>query len=191
MPYTTNGLDFHIQRLLLEGKVGCMPSDTIYGLSCRALDRQAVEKLHQIKGRPYDKPFIILVSDIKMLDLLSISSDQAKIAGKYWPGQLTMICPAEHPAKWLDLGLGTLAVRVPDNEALLKLISNTGPLISTSANPNREKPAETINEARKYFRDQLDFYVDTGRLSAIASTIVRLNNDKLEVVRPGAVTIKE
>lgn len=191
MPYKADGIDNHIERLLSEGGIGCLPADTIYGLSCQALNRQAVAKLGQLKRNRESKPYIILFSNLKMLNMLSIDASQLESIRKYWPGKVTVICDALLAPDWLRFNLSTLAVRKPDNPGLLALIDKTGPIISTSANPTGEKPAKTVEEVYNYFGEKLDFYVNAGKISGLPSTIVRLNNGKLEVIRQGAVVLKE
>lgn len=191
MSYGTDRLDKEIVRLLQKGGVGLLPSDTIYGLSCRALDKQAVERIHHIKRRDKNKPFVILISGMDQLKDLGITTTDAALALSYWPGKLTIICDAEKSPGWLHMGFRTLAVRQPDYPGLRELIKITGPLISTSANMQDGRPAESVFQAKKYFGDKLDFYVDAGRLSGRPSTIVRPVFDKLDVIRQGAVRIKK
>lgn len=192
MSYRSNRLDEHVVELLQSGGVGFMPSDTIYGLSCLALDEQAVLKLHKIKDRSGNKPFIVLISDTEMLNMLSISGDEKDLLERYWPGSLSVIFKAPNSPEWLQLGSRSLAVRLPADKNLCELISKSGPLISTSANPEGGKPANSVKEAGAYFGEQLDFYVDAGDLSASQpSTLARIVNGKLEVIRQGAVKINE
>lgn len=169
-----------------------MPADTIYGLSTYALNQHAVERVYALKGRDERKPLIVLISHPKMLDLLSIDIMQVKSVEKYWPGPLTLICQADNSPAWLHRSTKTLAVRIPAEGRLLELIEGIGPLVSTSANPEGQRPAASVGEAIKYFDDKLDFYIDGGDLSGRApSTIARQVGDKLEVVRQGAVEINQ
>lgn len=186
----TKDFDDRLESLLKNGRVGFMPSDTIYGLSALALAKQAVDRLYAIKARQEDNPFIILFSDIEMLNKLSIDSKQTAAVERYWPGGLSFICEAPQAPIWLHRGLNSLAVRIPNHPQLLDLICRVGPIISTSANPSGRKPASNMQEAKKYFGDSLDFYIDAGDISGMPSTIARLKNGKLEVVRDGAVKIK-
>lgn len=191
MSYVTNTFDDKIVKLLKSGSIGFMPSDTIYGLSCRALDKEAVGRLREIKGRDKDKPFIILISNETDLNQLSIEPEQKPILKKHWPGPLSIIFDAPNSSNWLHLGTNTLAIRMPDNQALLRLIRKCGPLISTSANPDGKTPAGSITEARKYFSDRLDFYVDGGIVSGPSSTIAKLSDGKLETIREGAIKLSK
>jgi len=190
MSYITDGFDKKVVELLNEGAVGFMPTDTIYGLSCRALNEKAVERLHQLKGRSHSKPFIILISNLKMLDALGVRYNKViTLVEKYWPGPLTVIFDAPRSPKWLHRGTKTLAVRMPAVADLQNLIKQVGPLVSTSANAEGERPAQSVEQARKYFGEQLDFYIDVGKVKTQPSTIARVEKSKLKLVRQGAIKI--
>ncbi len=190
MSYVTNTFDDKVVKLLESGSIGFMPSDTIYGLSCLALNNKAVERIHKLKDRGSDKPFIVLISEPEQLVSLGVDIDQTKVMGRYWPGKISLECRAPKAPSWLHRGMHHFAVRVPDYPELLKLIKETGPIISTSANLQGLKPIESVSEAKKLFGNQLDFYVDTGDLrDQEPSTIVVLEDGQLKVDRPGAVKI--
>ena len=191
MSYVTDRFDERVVELLQNGGVGLLPSDTIYGLSCRALDQTAVEKVHRLKDRDAGKPFIDLISDIKMLDLLSISKDQAEAVAKYWPGPLSVILPAPDSPEWLHRGTKTLAIRLPGYPKLQDLIRKVGPIISTSANLQGQPPVNNVKQARTIFGEDLDFYVDVGPLDNPPSTLAVIRNGELAAVRQGAVKINE
>ena len=188
MSYLTDGFDNEVVDLLRRGRAGLLPTDTIYGLSCRALDEKAVESLYEIKGRDSGKPFIVLISDIKMLDLLSIPSGRAQPIKSYWPGALSVIFASDAP-EYLTRGTGSLAVRLPEYPHLRRLIDKSGPLVSTSANLSGGQPARNAQEAEKYFGDRLDFYVDAGMLENPPSTVVSVKDNELKILRQGSLII--
>lgn len=191
MSYSTKKFDERVIDLLRSGGIGFMPSDTLYGLSCMALNEQAVGRIRVLKGRDEHKPFIVLISNIEMLDLLSIDKNQTSTAQKYWPGAFTLICRAPLTPAWLQLGTQSLAVRIPDNNQLSQLIDKLGPIISTSANKQNQEPLTSCNDAIRLFGESLDFYVDVGQINTKPSTIAKNANGKLEVLRKGAVNIEE
>lgn len=193
MSYPTDTLnDPQLREILKSGGVGFMPSDTIYGLSCRALDRQAVERVYRLKRRDSDKPLIILIADSAQLKDLGVDPAQTAIMAGYWPGPISLECDVTTAPAWLNRGQKHEAFRVPDVTALRRLIKQVGPIVSTSANLQGGTPATTVAEAKKYFGDNLDFYVDSGSLKGrLPSTLARNNDGKLEVVRPGAVKLRE
>lgn len=187
MSYVTERLDGTVIKLLCSGAIGFMPSDTIYGLSCRALDQASVEKIYELKQRDANKPFVILLSSPDQALSLGVTTAELEPVSKFWPAPLTAICKTQGSApEFLHRGTHNLAVRVPDNESLKRLLAKTGPLVSTSANIQAQKPIDNVDEAMKVFGDKLDFYVDRGRLSGKASTIIKLQNGKVEIVRQGA-----
>jgi L-threonylcarbamoyladenylate synthase len=108
---------------------------------------------------------------------------------KYWPGALTVIFEVSSVPDWLHRSTRSLAIRLPNDRKLQDLINQTGPIISTSANKQGQDPASSIQEAQSYFGEELDFYVDVGELKGQASTIVKLVDNKLELIRQGPVKI--
>src|SRR5579884_3657944 len=183
-------MDDKIKELLLSGKVGVIPTDTIYGLVARAADAAAVNKLYQLKHRQ-SKPGTLIAADIKQLEDLGLKHRYIKAVEQYWPGPVSVLIPISgNSLSYLTQGKSTIAVRLPDQMKLQSLLEQTGPLITSSANTPGEKPAENIDEAREYFKDKVDFYVDGGDLSGRQpSTIIRIIDDAVELVRQGAVKI--
>ncbi|HET9721591.1 MAG TPA: L-threonylcarbamoyladenylate synthase [Candidatus Saccharimonadales bacterium] len=189
--YVTDKFDDRVVELLRDGAVGLLPSDTIYGLSCRALDKAAVERIHKLKGRDSNKPLIVLIADTKMLDLLSISGNQAKQVEPYWPGAISLEFQAPSSPHWLHRGFKHFAIRVPDYPELRDLIRQVGPIVSTSANLQGQQPVASVAAAQEFFGDKLDFYVDVGELDNPPSTLAILENGRLKTVRQGAVKIED
>lgn len=189
MIYTSDSLDEKIIALLNAGAVGVLPSDTIYGLSCRALDKDAVERIYKLKRRSDTKPAIVLISNQKMLDLLSIDTEQLEPIKGHWPGPLSVILDAPKAPAWLLRGGTSLAVRWPEDSKLTDLIDRTGPLISTSANPEGGTPATSIDDAKNYFGDKSDFYIDIGKLDNQPSTLVEIKDGRPRIVRQGVARI--
>lgn len=172
--------------LLKGGAIGAIPTDTIYGISCSALSRSAVERVYAIRGRERTKPFIILISSLDDLALFGIrpSPETHDILLSLWPAPVSVVlsCPGKK-FSYLHRGTKTLAFRVPDNASLRTLLKKTGPLITTSANLAEEKPATTIAQAKKYFQGRIDFYVDVGKKSGSPSSIIRIGGDGITLLR--------
>lgn len=166
---------------LRNGKIGVIPTDTIYGIVSSALNRKSVLKLYKIRKRNLKKPMIVLISSIKDLDLFGVKIDK-KIIKKYWPGKVTIIVPVKK-FEYLHKGKESLAFRLPKDKDLIELLKISGPLVAPSANIEGKKPAQTVEEAKKYFDDKIDFYLDGGRLKSRPSKIISLEKGKVEVVR--------
>lgn len=117
------------------------------------------------------KPFIILISSMKDLSLFKVKVDTKtqNLLKKIWPGKVSIILPViSQKLHYLHRGTKSLAFRLPQKTDLIKILKKTGPLTSSSANPQNKKPAETIAKARKYFGDKIDFYVNGGKLKSSA-----------------------
>lgn len=178
-----------IIKYIIKGKIGVIPTDTIYGVVASAWSKKTVERAYKIMKRNPKKPFVILIGSIADLALFNIKLDTAtrNILEKVWPGKVSVILPITSAKfQYLHRGTKTLAFRLPKKQSLLKLLKKTGPLISSSANPQGKKPAETIAEARKYFADMIDFYVSGGRMKSLPSTLVEIKNGQVCVIRKGA-----
>lgn len=170
---------------LKAGGLAVIPTDTIYGLVARALDKKAVNRVYAVKGRKPEKPFIILISDKKELGDFGVepTEDQIKLIEHFWPGPVTLIFRCHQSLDYLHRGGNTLAFRLPSDKALTILIEKTGPLIAPSANPEGSPPALNISIAKKYFGSQVDYYHSEGDLAGEPSTIIDLSHDEPKVIR--------
>src|SRR3990167_10824323 len=126
--------DKQLISLLKNGAVGVLPTDTVYGLVCRADNQPAVKRLYGLKKRE-KKPGTIIAADIDQLVKLGIKYRYLKAVEQYWPGAVSVVLPFSDPSKaYLRAGLPTLAVRIPKDKRLSVLLKQTGPLLTTSAN---------------------------------------------------------
>lgn len=182
--------DPELANSLQTGAVGVLPTDTVYGLVCRAADETAVKRLYSLKARER-KPGTLIAANIAQLEELGLKHRYVKAYEELWPNPLSIEIP--HQVVYLNQGTGRQAARVISGPpALLQLLTEVGPLLTSSANQPGEPTANTITEAQSYFGDQVDFYVDGGDLTdQKPSTLIRVVDDAIEVIRPGAVTISE
>lgn len=180
------------RQLQANGAIGIIPTDTIYGVVARAADEAAVERLYRLKRRE-SKPGTLIAANIGQLEKLGLKRRYLTAVRQYWPGAISVIIPCADPSlAYLHRGKMSLAVRLPDKKELQELLAGTGPLLTSSANQPGEPPANTVKEAKQYFGDQVDFYVDGDDLSANQpSTIIRIVDDAIEIIRAGAVKIDE
>lgn len=178
----------NITKILKNGGVGVIATDTIYGLVGRALDKKAVARITQVKERPDKKSYIVLIGDKKDLGLFGIKPTkfQSDILDKIWPGPISVVIPCRKSGlDYLHRGTKSLAFRLPNKKVLAGILKKTGPLIAPSANPNGQPPARNLTEAKKYFGDRVDFY-SFGRTSANPSSIINLENDTIKIIREGS-----
>ncbi len=179
----------NIVDVLAEGSVVVMPTDTIYGIVGSALNKNTVENIYDIRKRTPAKPCIVLIGDISDLDKFSIkiTDKQKKVLEKYWdndnsrPTSIVLDCRDEK-FEYLHRGTQSLAFRLPKIKELRDLLVQTGPLIAPSANTEKFPASENIEDAKNYFGDKVDLYIDGGELVSKASTIIRLYEDGSEDV---------
>ena len=171
-------------KFLKENKIVVMPTDTIYGIVGKALDREVVERIYKTRKRSPEKPCIILIGDTGELEKFSVNLVQEQnivIENFSVPTSFILECNNEE-LKYLHRGTNALAFRVPVQSELRKLLKETGPLIAPSANTEGASPAIDINEAKNYFGDLVDLYVDGGEVIGQASKVIKLHKD-------GSITI--
>lgn len=174
---------------LNKGKIIIYPTDTIYGIGCDATNEKAIKKIYQIKKRRKNKALLILVKSWCMAKKYAyISSKQDKYMRNFWPGPVSAILrKRELVPDVLTGGQDSVAVRMPDNEFLLKLIKKLDkPLVSTSLNISGEKSILDLRNIKKVFKDvKPDLIIDGGVLSSKKpSKIMDLRDvNNIEVIR--------
>jgi len=179
-------------QILQNGGVGVGPTDTLYGLLGSALSKKAVERIYQLKKRDLSKPLIVLIADIKDLEVfgIEVGTRTTNVLNRFWPGQVSIILPCpKAEMSYLHRGTGTLAFRLPKPKWLMDFLQETGPLAAPSANLEGEKPAETIGQAKKIFGNKIDFYIDKGKLTGLPSALIKIAKQGTMVLRQGVVKI--
>ncbi|HEX8182857.1 MAG TPA: L-threonylcarbamoyladenylate synthase [Candidatus Saccharimonadales bacterium] len=181
--------DSAVAQQLISGAVGVLPTDTVYGIVCRADDPIAVARLYELKHREH-KPGTVIAADVDQLVELGLKRRYLTPVMQYWPGAVSVVIPSWHELEYLHQGVQSLAVRIPAIPSIQDLLRQTGPLLTSSANHPGQPPAVNVPQAQDYFGTTVDFYVDGGDVSANKpSTIIRIVDDAVEVLRSGAVTI--
>lgn len=165
-----------------------MPTDTIYGIVGQALNKNTVERIYQIRQRNPNKPCIILVSSFQKLENFSVNltiEQENKIKEfSDKPTSIIFDCPDDE-FFYLHRGTKTLAFRLPQEEELVNLLKITGPLIAPSANTEGLSPSKDIKEAKSYFEERVDLYIDGGEIVANASRVIQINNaGGVSIIRP-------
>ena len=183
-------------RLIRDGELVAIPTETVYGLGANALDPDAVLRIFEAKGRPQDNPLILHIADPEEMTRYcrDIPETAWKLAERFWPGPLTMVLPVRRdvvPGR-TTANLDTAAIRCPEVAVTREIIRRSGvPIAAPSANLSG-KPSTTT--ARHVLHD----YGMDGKIAAIVdggpcrvgveSTIVDLHEGTPRLLRPGGVT---
>jgi len=189
---TTESL-LRISDLIAQGGLIAFRTDTFYGLGADPFNRDAVQRIKQLKGREENKPILIVLSERPEVTRFIAERTPAfdLLAERFWPGPLTLIghALAELPAE-ITAGTKTVGVRLPDDDRVRALVRACGgALTATSANPSNEKPARTAQEVFGYFGNGVDLIVDDGdAVTDQPSTVVDVCDVEPRLIREGIIS---
>lgn len=183
-------------EFLRAGKIIAIPTDTVYGLACDASNPKAVEALYKIKNRDEKKPIAIFLRDVVQAKKIFFFDENAeKIAARFLPGALTLVLKKRAAASSLlapnlnktdDEFLG---FRVVDSFFVKKIFEKfDGILAVTSANLSGETAANTPQEIKKNLPN-LDLLIEGELSRQPASTVVKIDNNKISILRQGSVLL--
>ncbi|GAQ93988.1 L-threonylcarbamoyladenylate synthase [Thermodesulfovibrio aggregans] len=168
------------------------PTETLYGIGARFDSQIALKKIFEIKKRPKEKSFPLIVN-LKNLNLVveSIPKEAQDLIEKFWPGPLTLLLPAKKNLPEEITKDGKVAVRMPGDSFALRLIKESSfPITATSANLSGLPPADCIDTVVEYFKETpVDLIIDGGKLPGIPSTIVDVTVKPPKVIRKGAIEL--
>lgn len=191
MGVTVTFQDKLLTTYLHDSGIAIIPTDTVYGLVARAADPEAVRKLYSLKARE-SKPGTVIAAHIDQLAELGLKRRYLTAVERFWPNPISVIIPCGPELGYIHLGTYSIACRIPDDKNLVALLEKTGPLLSTSANEPGASPVGTISEAIRLFGEHINAYVDGGdRSRAKSSTVIRIVDDAIDVVREGAVQVDD
>ncbi len=183
------------KKLLTEGKLVVIPTETVYGLAANGLDETAVAGIFSAKNRPTFDPLILHVASIEQAQSLSIDWPEMadKLARAFWPGPLTLILPkADHVPDLTTSGQPTVGIRMPNNRLTLELLSTLPfPLAAPSANPFGYVSPTNAQHVADQLGERIDYILDDGDCSVgIESTIIAIDNGTPKVLRLGGLSLE-
>lgn len=182
--------------LLRAGEVVAIPTETVYGLAGDATNGLAVAKIFEAKGRPRFNPLIAHVASLEMAQRVGrFDPLSRKLAETFWPGPLTLVLPLQpdtdiHPL--VTAGLDTIALRMPRGFGAA-LIGRLGrPLAAPSANSSGRISPTSAQAVQSDLGGKIRLIVDAGSTAVgLESTIVKVGQDSLRLLRPGGVPASE
>ena len=175
--------------VLSKGEIAILPTDTVYGLTGDATSLKAIKLANDIKKREKPQPLLILVSSIDMLKKYTknISDLELEVINKYWPNKLTILFEKNDlSSDELTASSPYVGVRMPNNKLLLDIMNKYNkPLLSTSANIHSKDVITKISLLENEMRDSVSYIYDAGELSTTASTLIKIENGKIKILREG------
>ena len=180
-------------QVIKKGGIAIFPTDTVYGIGCNPYNINAVKKIYEIKSREKIKSLPVLAYSLDIVkEITCIDSFTEKIIKKYWPGPLTLILKLTDKKLKKSLKLDKkIAVRIPDSKCTLKLLEKCGLLVGTSANISGNSSYTNPNECIKNIKNY-DIFLNGGTITSKGeSTIIEIENEKIKMIREGALKIKD
>ena len=183
-------------KILREGGLVAIPTETVYGLGANGLDSEAVQRIFEAKGRPNDNPLILHVTGQQWLPRYcrDVPPIAYVLARKFWPGPLTMILkrkpivPDETTA-----GLDTVAMRCPNHPVTLAIIREAGiPIAAPSANTSGRPSCTSAQDVLEDMDGKIQGVVDGGPCTVgVESTILDLTCEPPRLLRPGGLPLED
>ena len=193
---TSDQISTQAASVITRGGVIAFRTDTFYGLGADPFNRNAVQRIKQLKGREDGKPILIIVSDEDQTGRFINEPSRAfnQLAKVFWPGPLTLVGKAgANVPEEITAGTQTVGVRLPNDDEVRRLVRLCGgALTATSANPSHAAPARNAEEVQLYFGNSIDLIVDGGEAKTDQpSTVVDVSGAEPKLIREGVISWAE
>ena len=179
--------------IIKQGGLVLFPTETVYGIGANGLNEKAVKKIFIAKGRAQDNPLILHIANLNMLEIIAkdITELEYRLMDAFWPGPFTIILKKkDNVPDVVTGGLNTVAVRMPSNKIANKLIKYARlPIAAPSANVSGKPSGTCLEDIYDELKDKIDYIIDGGKCDVgIESTVVKVEDDEVRILRPGKVT---
>ena len=185
-------------KILAEGGIVAIPTETVYGLAANAMDESAILKVFEAKRRPFFDPLIVHCSTLTSIIPMIEEADHqvlSDLADKFWPGPLSLIVRKKRPglSDMITAGHDTVAVRQPAHPLTADLLNRLDfPLVAPSANPFGYVSPTTAQHVAAQLSDKVDYILDGGATTVgVESTILDLTTKPFLVRRKGGLTLEQ
>lgn len=191
---TRECLDF-LSEVFKRGGIAAIPTETVYGLACNALDPEAVSKVFEAKGRPSTNPLIVHIDSLDDLESYAVVPTSAqKLIDAFWPGPLTLIFPkTKIVPDTVTAGLDSVAIRMPSHPVFRELGTRCDfPIAAPSANPFGYVSPTTSAHVMRTMGTKIDWILEGGTCTGgIESTILSYKNpSQPTILRHGGIPIE-
>ncbi len=184
----------HAIKILENNGIVAFPTDTVYGLGAMVFQPLGIKRLFLAKGRENTQAVPVLLGNVEDITIVTEYPGQAvhRLAGRFWPGPLTLVLPRRSIIPKLIAPTPTIGVRIPNHPVAIKLLKRTGPLAVTSANLSGGENAHTAEEVLAQLDGRVDLILDGGRTpGGIPSTVVDMTGEDINILRSGPISEEE
>ena len=172
-----------------SGGLVITPTDTVYGIMGDSLDESVIRKVYSVKRRTFSKPLILLMSDVEMIKKYTSNISEAEwdLINHFLPGLVTIILKKNDlVSPLITSNSDYVGIRIPNNSELVEIIKKLGrPVISTSANISDSDVITRVNMISDELLSGIDYVYDGGEINSLSSTIIRVVDGKLVILRRG------
>ena len=182
-----------VTNVLKNDGLVVLPTETVYGIAANSYSEDACKKIYLAKNRKADNPLIVHVANKEMInDVAFIQNDiEQKLIDNFMPGPFTIILKKNDKiCKVASSNMDTIGVRMPDNKIIRTVIEKSNlPLAAPSANVSGRPSGTNIEDIKEELNEKIDIFVDGGQSKiGIESTVVKVENGKVIILRPGYIT---
>ncbi len=185
-----------IKETFKSGNLVIFPTETVYGIGADATNKEAVEKIFLAKNRASDNPLIVHVASKEKIDEIAhINSLLEKtLIDTFMPGPFTLILEKkENIPDIVSANLNSIGVRIPENKIAQKILEHTNlPIAAPSANLSSKPSGTSVSDIITEFENTVPVIVNGGNTKiGIESTVVKVIDDTITILRPGKVTYED
>ena len=178
-----------IVSVIDSGGLVITPTDTVYGIMGDSLDETVIRKVYSVKRRTFSKPLILLMSDVEMIKNYTsdISDVEWDLINHFLPGLVTIILKKNDlVSPLITSNSDYVGIRIPNNSELVEIIKKLGrPVISTSANISDSDVITRVDMISDELLSGIDYVYDGGEINNLSSTIIRVIDGELVILRRG------
>lgn len=174
--------------LLEHGEIGIIPTDTLYGICCDAMDSKAIDRICKLKGLNPDKVSLSIVcKDIQMAsEYTKLNNSAFKLLKDLTPGPYTFLLNSVSKLPKAFKGRKIVGIRIPDCNTIREITSRLGhPLLTTSIEYDEEDYAINTELMADKYQDKVDFIVEGEEGEVIPSTVIDITTGEPELIREG------
>jgi len=184
------------KKIILNGGLVIFPTETVYGIGANATNKKAIELIYNKKNRPINNPIICHFASIdKIKHNFYLNEIDLSLAKEFWPGPLTLILKkrsnsnispnVSNNSEWVGC-------RIPNNKIALKLISSVNvPIAAPSANMYTKTSVTLLEDLDKTLKKEIFTIDDGSSILGLESTVIKTNNNKIDILRVGSLTEEE
>lgn len=182
-----------IVQAINEEMVVAFPTETVYGLGVKFGSQKALDKLMEAKNRDYSKAITLMLASPKDICAYAYVSEQAqKLIDAFMPGMITLVFKKKESVDGsMTNGKETIGIRIPDNEYVIGLLKEAGPMLVTSANLSNHSNTTSTQEVLDQLDGRIDYIVEGETSDNIASTVVDVSQNEIKILREGKITKKD